>query len=240
MRQMDSWDRIVFLDKFDVWRLSEELSIKDSALLINWYLPEQFEHVEGWGHSDQPSGYLATRNAICGAIRRKKLNAQNVWNVEQFGDLNAISFLEVEGSFNVEQTMVLVDDLVDWLKSRRHFRSPFFAESIIGPAYLDKSNNRYAPKLAAAVKAWEALEDQFNTKLSPKQNLQRWLRLHANEYGLADDDGKPRESTIEEIAKIANWSLIGGAPKVIEEIPVPKIEGPREDFSADLDGEIPF
>ena len=41
----------------------------------------------------------------------------------------------------------------------------------------------------------------------------RWLRLNASQYGLTDDDGKPSENVIEELAKVGTWATSGGAPK---------------------------
>ena len=43
--------------------------------------------------------------------------------------------------------------------------------------------------------------------------MMKWLRRHADQYGLTKDDGNPNEQGIEEIAKIANWDSKGGAPK---------------------------
>jgi hypothetical protein len=43
--------------------------------------------------------------------------------------------------------------------------------------------------------------------------LVKWLREHAVEFGMSDEDGKPNETGIEETAKVANWQLTGGAPK---------------------------
>ena len=48
---------------------------------------------------------------------------------------------------------------------------------------------------------------------TPKQALLKWLGEHAAEFELAGEDGKPNESGIEEIAKVANWKPEGGAPK---------------------------
>ena len=77
--------------------------------------------------------------------------------------------------------------------------------------HLDPKNPRYAPKLAAAVRAWQAVTDPG--KVSPKKALTKWLREHAAEFGLSDDEGKPNETGIEEVAKVANWQPGGGAPK---------------------------
>jgi hypothetical protein len=48
---------------------------------------------------------------------------------------------------------------------------------------------------------------------SPKQSLTKWLREHASEFNLTDDEGKPNETGIEEAAKVANWQPMGGAPR---------------------------
>jgi hypothetical protein len=47
----------------------------------------------------------------------------------------------------------------------------------------------------------------------PKQALVKWLREHAAELQLADDEGIPNETGIDEAAKVANWQPTGGAPK---------------------------
>ena len=47
----------------------------------------------------------------------------------------------------------------------------------------------------------------------PKQALDKWLREHAAEFGLTDDEGKLNEQGIEDAAKVANWQPGGGAPK---------------------------
>ena len=77
--------------------------------------------------------------------------------------------------------------------------------------YLDPENSRYAPKLAAAVRAWQAVTDPAGRH--PKQALMKWLRENAAEFGLTDDEGKPNETGIEEAAKVANWQPGGGAPR---------------------------
>ena len=41
----------------------------------------------------------------------------------------------------------------------------------------------------------------------------KWLREHAANYKLSDEEGKPNETGIEECAKVANWQDKGGAPK---------------------------
>jgi hypothetical protein len=97
------------------------------------------------------------------------------------------------------------------LESRGVHSGFFFQTAIDAPDYLDPDNPRYAPKLAAAVRAWEPVTDAGSK--TPKQALDKWLREHAAEFALADEDGKPNETAISEISKIANWQPGGGAPK---------------------------
>lgn len=76
----------------------------------------------------------------------------------------------------------------------------------------DAEGEFYAPKLAAAVRAWNEVTsaEALNGK-TPKKALEVWLRKHANEYGLTSKDGNPNELGIEEICKVANWKPSGGA-----------------------------
>ncbi len=106
---------------------------------------------------------------------------------------------------------VEVESLKEWLASRGFRRGFFFPEQVETPDYLDPDNPRYASKLAAAVRAWQAVTDPAGRH--PKQALAKWLREHAPEFGLTDDEGKPNEQGIEDAAKVANWQPGGGAPK---------------------------
>lgn len=112
---------------------------------------------------------------------------------------------------NWDKTMIGVDDVREWLERKGFNTGFFFPEATDAPDYLDKKNPRYAPKLAAAVRAWQSVTVP-NGK-HPKQALAKWLREHAAEFSLTDDEGKPNETGIEEAAKVANWQPGGGAPK---------------------------
>ena len=94
---------------------------------------------------------------------------------------------------------------------RKAFAPAFFSEGVDAPDYLDKTNPRYPPKLAAAVRAWQAVTDPGGKH--PKQALAKWLREHVVEFDLTDDEGRPNETGIDETAKVANWQPGGGAPK---------------------------
>jgi len=113
-------------------------------------------------------------------------------------------------------TTVTRADLVAWLKSRGRTSGFFFPDDApTGAGYLDPQHPRYAPKLAAAIRAWESVTDMNGR--SPKQALEAWLRDHAVELGLADSRGEMAKQTADVIAQVANWQTGGGAPKTPEE-----------------------
>lgn len=124
---------------------------------------------------------------------------------------NDVGFLE--GTIDVYRSTVNVDSLKQWLRLRlKGFATGFFfPERVETVDFLDPHNPRYAPKLAASVKAWQAVTDGGSK--SPKQALNKWLREHAAEFKLTNDDGRPVEQAIEDCSKVANWKQTGGAPK---------------------------
>ena len=83
-------------------------------------------------------------------------------------------------------------------------------ETIRQPDYLDANNPRYAPKLAAAIGAWQhaKLDSRKSDANTPKKALSKWLQDNIEKYCL-----EKSKQTIEEISKISNWNRQGGAPK---------------------------
>lgn len=115
-----------------------------------------------------------------------------------------------------KKTTIDREDLIAWLRSRGHTTGFFFPDEVsVAPDYLNpKLPNGYAPKLAAAVNAWLAVQAMPDTKgRTIKQALVKWLRENAATYGLTDDEGKANETGIEEVAKVANWETKGGVAK---------------------------
>jgi hypothetical protein len=146
----------------------------------------------------------------------------------------------------------------------RNFADGFFVSAGTEVDKLaDVSGEFYAPKLAAAVRAWNEVAadaDALNGK-TPKKALEIWLRKHANEYGLTNKDGNPNELGIEEICKVANWKPAGGASptpvaplappeeksswtrRVRPNLPTPKAKRPAllaGPTPPDIDDDIPF
>ena len=117
------------------------------------------------------------------------------------------------------------EDLIDWLKKRGLNECYFFSEdnnpkAIYEPRYLNPKDSRYPVKLAAAIRAWEAMDDN---KLVAGRGvviaLTKWLTANAKQLRLLHEKdvsnrytkGSLNKTAIDEIAKVANWS--GGGPQ---------------------------
>jgi hypothetical protein len=204
------------MEALDYWRLCDEFTVIQAALLIIGEDPAGTqEYVDGWNPTDRPTGYDAAKAALCHAISSKKLTASIRLEQLQSWDTIAECMVDYEGDEpDWKKTTISLDELKQWLRSRGISSGFFFPEKSDQPDYLDTAHSRYAPKLAAAVNAWLAMENTDTTKgKSPKQALSKWLREHAAEFKLSDDEGKPNETGIEECAKVSNWQDKGGAPK---------------------------
>ena len=163
------------------------------------YVSEEYNKSPGIIEGDQYSTSLRNR-AISGTLVQQ----------EDY-DTDCIYRGYIEGSVDPYRSMVNVESLKQWLRLKGFTTGFFFPEPIATMDFLDPLNQRYAPKLAASVKAWQAVTDAG--KRSPKRALDKWLREHAAEFGLTNEDGKPIENAIEECSKVANWNAKGGATK---------------------------
>ena len=187
------------MDPIERWKLADELTVHQIALLIAGYDPAEFDRdpVERWPDRVRQdiSPFL---NAVKNAARSGKLTFTCV----SYGD-----------DTSWDESTVHIESLREWLQ-KRNFQDGFFISKEDRVDKIeDSSNEFYAPKLAAAVRAWNEVTvdpEALNGK-TPKKALEIWLRKHANEYGLTGKDGNPNELGIEEICKVANWKPAGGA-----------------------------
>lgn len=200
------------MDSLDYWKLCDELNLLQAALLIIGIDPSSEDgcYCESWKVHERPFGYEAAKTALSNALRKGAIRGQHVPIYDY--DINGNPVGEMPNTTDYEKSLVEVDSLRAWLLSRG-FKTGFFFPAVSDePDYMDKRNLRFAPKLAATVSAWLAVTDPG--KKSPKQALEKWLREHASEFGLVDDEGNPVNTAIEECSKVANWSQGGGAPKM--------------------------
>ena len=202
------------MESLDYWRLCDELSIVQAALLLAECDPSGGDgYAEGWDMDKRPKGYEAAKTAITSAFRREAIKGRLIPNYEY--DINGNQCGAIQDSINPVESRVEVESLREWLETRGIRTGFFFPSATDAPDYLDPKNPRYAPKLAAAVRAWLSVTDPGGRH--PKQALEKWLREHAAEFGMTDDEGKPNETGINEAAKVANWQPGGGAPKTPSE-----------------------
>jgi hypothetical protein len=191
------------LSSLDYWHLCDELTINEAAFLVLGRDPAENRNLSDL----PPPGYEAVKKAISTAFRTHKIKGLLVRGWASQGD----EFVDPTG--DIGKSIVDVTSLREWLISRGMSSGFFFPPEPSQPGYLDRDHARYAPKLAAAVTAWQAFEGVLTLGRSPKQVLTEWLEEHAAEFGLSDKAGNPNKTGIEDVAKVANWQLVGGAPK---------------------------
>ncbi len=204
---MEPWE--IEEQAMNYWRLCEELTIFQAALLTLSIDPSGSEaYCEDKQIHIRPFGYEPAKIAIGNALRKGLVKGTLV---PRYKHVDEDTLEPIEGSVDILLSSVEVESLRSWLASRGFNAGFFFPDIADKPDYLDPQNPRYAPKLAAAVRAWQAVTDPG--KKSPKQALEKWLRENAARFGLVDDDGNPINQAVDDCSKVANWNQSGGAPK---------------------------
>jgi hypothetical protein len=194
-------------DPLKLWYLCKNYSLVQAALLVAGHDPASFEDVEQLTWEERPRGYQAAKNAL---VQHMKSS----WGFGNEIQLDRRS----GGGIDIHQSTVSFDQMRDWLVERGQTNGFFGREQAASagvPDYLNRHHPRYAPKLAAAVRAWEAVDDEAvaRTGRSPRKLLYAWLEERATEFDLNLSNGQPNRTGIEEVAKVANWRPEGGAPK---------------------------
>lgn len=202
------------MESMDYWRLCDEFSIAQAALLIVGLDPADYQFfVEEL--DEKPQGYEAAKAALVNAIQGVRLETANIKyeEVRIWDDYREAYRLLNTGKIDLHQTSIGIKELRIWLMARG-VSIGFFEDKKIEFEFLDVAHEFYAPKLAASYQAWRTLSRQPNLEgKSPKQAMKKWLREHAADYGLLDSKGVLNELGITECAKVANWLEKGGVPK---------------------------
>ncbi len=204
------------MDRIDCWRLADELNAYQIALLIAGYESGEFEgdYYHDWP-AEVKSAISPFLNAVKNGARSEKFRFRLV--EDRDGDIDWYA------------SLVDVEDFTSWMRERKFFGAFFLAEGREKNQQSDADGAFYAPKLAAAVRAWTEVTSDAEalSGKSPKRALEIWLRKHANEYGLTDKNGNPNKLGIAEICKVANWKPKGGAsPTPSPIIPTPSPDPP--------------
>jgi len=203
------------MEDLQLWHLREDLTVIEAALLIIGINPseEDYKHLEVFRNS--PDGFDEVFGALKNAIMSGQLNADLKEEYDQLAALGDEDFSS-ESTIDWYMSTILVDDLKEWLIVKNFTKNFFFPDETKSPGYLNSKHEHYSPKLAAAIRAWEVVSS--NPKLTrghtPKQAMIKWLRKNAGDFELKHEDGKLMEDTINEIARISNWAVKGGAPSV--------------------------
>jgi len=200
----------------DYWRLCDALSVVQAAFLIAGIDPGKFPYVMNQQEHKRPENFSPALSALSNAVIGGRLSATISTIVEsRFGPTAEDNYEYDTGEPDWQKTTILVEDLKGWLKGRGFKTGFFFPQVDDTPDFLDQSHKNYAPKLSAAIRAWQAVnaDPELMKGKTVKQALLKWLRKNADQFGLTKDDGNPNEQGIEEIAKISNWDTKGGAPK---------------------------
>lgn len=278
------------LNSLDYWRLADELSVIDAAILVTGNDPSgRFEIYDDDGHAVRDGngvwrtaqrtdyeGFNATFKALRSAIWSNRLRANirhsvNKADYEKNGDYGYVPIDQGPGSerasydflvarhgpehvaktvlnFSINDglrgtddfyiwkepdwnnTTIAVEDLRDWL-SIRGISPTFFFPHGNQEGFRNKNNPRYAPKLAACIAAWEAVQTPAKNS-SAKQTLKDWIRSNASVYGVGDDSGIVSETAAEELARIVNWAPAGGATPTAtsDEAGLPAITAPIQNY----------
>jgi hypothetical protein len=191
-----------FMSDFKRWKIVDQFTIYQIALLVEGHDPAEFEGVSDYNwREDIRIATAPMLTALCRAIGDGSLRLHS--RVVEDEDSEILSF---------DASLVHVNDLRKWLASKG------ISDAFFMPAAVEVAENRpgrfYAPKLAAANAAWTAVtaDPKRLRGKSPKQALVQWLTENAKEFSLLNKDGTANINGIQEVAKVANWQPTGGAP----------------------------
>jgi len=107
------------MESMDYWRLCEELSIAQAALLIAGEDPSQNANVENWDVNVRPTGYEAAKAALSHAVTVDggSILATKFVPIYEY-DINGAYLNEVPGSVDINKTIIAVHIIKYFLKSR--------------------------------------------------------------------------------------------------------------------------
>ncbi|WP_186193873.1 hypothetical protein [Burkholderia gladioli] len=221
------------MTELDLYRIAVSYTLTDAAALLVGIRPSSVQPPSEWnGHRflpmhDGQQEFRAALRALEGAVSHETNPLRAVKRFHGV-DAEARSVLydlpdghEMVMELDPSRTTVDAEDLRQWLSSRGVRSGFFFPEVPPAPDYLDPNHPRFAPKLAAAVRAWLAMEDEnLRRGKGIIAALEGWLETRYKELGLVHERDQPgnnlkvgdlNRTAITEAAKVANWRPAGGA-----------------------------
>jgi hypothetical protein len=205
----------------DAWKLCERLSVIQASVLIAGHDPTTVRKMNISDLESTVPHFFAAKTALLAAIDERQQFGKRVYvgSEDDYGD-----------RLDLDESFVRVEELKTFLAEKGVSDGFFFPKEAKPADYLDSNHPRYAPKLAAAVRSWEALDEATTLAgKSPKKALEKWLRENAADFGLtSEEDGTANESAIEAIARISNWRPQGGAPSTPAETPNDVADIPKQ------------
>lgn len=218
------------MDKAEIsngWRLCDELTVKQAALLFAGCDPASNEgaNCEKWQAHERPAGYEGAKQSISSALLKGRITGTHIELRDTDWNGNTVGYLP--NTTDIDSSEVNRDSLVEWLRSKGVITGFFFPNvSTDTPGYLDPDHPRFAPKLAAAVHVWQAMEDENLRKTGkPIADMTAWLESRYKEFNLVHKQGGKNargEAThrvgdrnggaITQVCQVANWEGEGRAP----------------------------
>ncbi|KND22186.1 MULTISPECIES: hypothetical protein [Pseudomonadota] len=211
------------ISDIDTYKLMQYLNVVQATALIVGISPHEIERING-GYSHVYDNHQLTGkitniiNSICYAIWQGDLKAKTAYDTpidyDNYGNPSTVYQDELTGQWyslddiNKERTLINRDDLKTWLNSYEVTPPLLFIENERNNIeYLNADNEKYAPKLALCVRAWQA------SQIVPKgyavgKWIEDYIRDHASDYGISTTD-----TMVKSLAPIANWGKEGGNKK---------------------------
>ncbi|UTV55794.1 hypothetical protein [Burkholderia arboris] len=232
------------MDELDLFRIADTYTLTDAAALLagakpsrvrppsKYTLPRYYlarlenSDADSDDCDNTPEAFDAALRSLTHAINRER---DPLPAMKQFFPIDIGAYQEAFGELpegliaklDPAATTVDAEDLKTWLASRGVKSGFFFPEASDTPDYLDQRHPRYAPKLAAAVKVWLAMEDEnLRRTKGAIDAMEGWLETRYKELGLVHERdnaknnvkaGDMNRTAVEEAAKVANWRQNGGA-----------------------------
>lgn len=237
------------LGKMDYWRLSDEFSVVDAAILITGNDPSD-KTPEGSGDLDIPTewvqktnhdGFEAVFKALKNAVLSNKLPASVAFPVGDGNHVGAREFSAVlrkgtkvfqsrELSFWRHDALVFLQVEPDWTRTLielPNLRAWLRGRDVFPEFFFPKGDpqsfmNKEHPRFSGKLACAVAAWKAVlipAKNKTPKQTVEAWVIANGVQYGLANGEGTVPQTAVDEIAKVVNWQPQGGAARTGGQVP---------------------